>query len=245
MATGKPPQYFDSPEAREKAIVRDYENDVSTNEIQETYEISPGQLYRILDKHGVKPRRGIGRPTGTPPPDRKAVQTEEAMPEAPRIDPLDEAVREDYLRTGADYMTVHQIRAKHGVAQARIQEIVRRLGLVRPDRPEPPNAPKPPSPITEAINEVMAERKKQESAPARRIPEPEPVLDFTHEDAGPEQTPVTVARAGYVFRATVEYRTRDTVMITASSVVDAARQAAAIVSPTGGPAEVVMLAREA
>ena len=48
-------------EDQERAIVRDYENSVNTTQIQTKYGIGPGTLYRILEKYGVKPRRG-GKP---------------------------------------------------------------------------------------------------------------------------------------------------------------------------------------
>lgn len=183
-------------EEREKAIVADYNSDMGIAAIQSKYEISPGQLYRILDKFGVKPRRAPGiRPAAEPQKER----TDRPKEEKPK-DVIAEAVREYNRRP-----------PKIDVEKVAVAAIEAALEPVEED------------PVVPGYRPPAVEAKVEPTSPVT---------------VEPTQGP------GYVFIATVEYRVRNTVRLTASSIVDAAMQARAITSPNGEPAEVVMLSRE-
>src|SRR5262245_36157274 len=83
-----PPPASLTSEQRDRAIAKDYENDRRLSEIQDEYNVSPGYIYRILEKHGIAPRRAAVRSTSAgltttvqPQPSKKSDAVTQAINE--------------------------------------------------------------------------------------------------------------------------------------------------------------------
>lgn len=84
MGKPKPPPVAGlTDEQRDKAIADEYAKEVLLSEIQDKYNVSPGYIYRILEKYGIKPRRN------------KTPTVKLQSPNQPlRSDPIAQAVRD-------------------------------------------------------------------------------------------------------------------------------------------------------